>query len=357
MKKSIFFTAVFFLIFQGISSQVTLIANGSGDTYELINAALANPGRDVVEVPDCGHTSFGRHIDEIFDAELNKNVFQFYAHVDQDNDRCQNFDRQRTEIKTYDGSPENLKANIAETVVYKWKFKLSDTFKASSNFTHIHQIKSVGGAYESIPMITLTLRKSSPDRVELRYAPMLSQSTLKTAELDLFRGNWVEVYEKITFGDSGSYQIEIKNIASGQVIFEYTNNAIDMWQDGAGFARPKWGIYRSLINKQDLQDEIVKFADFSIEEITGSLSVDDLKKKADKIVLYPNPASKEITFENANSENYDTVKFYDNVGREIVIKQEVYQNKLNVSQLSKGLYFVVFKKDTITTKVLKFVVK
>ena len=107
MKKSIFFKAVFFLIFQGISSQVTLIADGPGDTYELINAALANTGRDVVEVPDCGHTSFGRHIDEIFDAELNKNVFQFYAHVDQDNDRCQNFDRQRTEIKTYDGSPEN----------------------------------------------------------------------------------------------------------------------------------------------------------------------------------------------------------------------------------------------------------
>lgn len=357
MKKSIFFTIVFSLVFKGISSQVTLTADGVGSTYELINTALANPGRDVVEVPDCGHTSFGRHIDEVFDTELNKNVFQFYAHVEQDNDRCQNYDRQRTEIKTYDGSPENVKANIAETVVYKWKFKLSDTFKVSSNFTHIHQIKSVGGAYESIPMITLTLRKSSPDRLELRYAPMLSQSTLKTAQLDLFRGNWVEVYEKITFGDAGSYQIEIKNITSGQVIFSYTNDAIDMWQDGAGFARPKWGIYRSLIHKQDLQDEIVKFADFSIEEITGALSVDDLKTKAANIILYPNPASKEITFENANSNNYDSVIVYDNVGRKIAIKQTIQHHKLNVSEFSKGLYFVVFKKDTFTTKVLKLMIK
>lgn len=356
MKKSIFFTVIFVLGFQKISSQVILEANGPGNTYELINAAFANPGRDVVEVPDCGHATFERHIEEVFDTELNKNVFRFYAHVGQDNDRCINFDRQRTEIKTYDGSPENVKATTGETVVYKWKFRLSDTFKASSNFTHIHQIKSVGGDYESIPMITLTLRKSSPDRLELRHAPMLSQSTLKTAELDLFRGNWVEVNEKITFGNAGSYQIEIKNIASGQVIFNYTNNAIDMWQDGAGFARPKWGIYRSLINKQDLQDEIVKFADFSIEEITASLSVDELKKKADKIVLYPNPASEEITFQNATSDNYDIVEFYDNVGRKINLNQSLHQHKLNVSQVSKGLYFVVFKKDTVTLKVIKFVI-
>ena len=56
--------------------QVVLNADGAGNTYELINSVLA-PGHDVIEAPDCNHTTFGRHIDEIFDADLNSNVFRF----------------------------------------------------------------------------------------------------------------------------------------------------------------------------------------------------------------------------------------------------------------------------------------
>jgi hypothetical protein len=357
MKRSFYFLAIFTLISQTLFSQVVLEANGSGNTYELINSVLANPNRNVVEVPDCNHADFGNHIDEVFDTDLNKYVFRFHIHVTPDNDRCKTFDRQRNEIKTYADSPENLKANIGETIEYKWKFKISENFKPSSNFTHIHQIKSVEGSYASIPIISLTLRKSSPDRLELRYTPTNNQNTLKTANLDLFRGNWVEVYEKITFGNSGSYTIEIKNILSDELLFNYTDNDLDLWQDGAEFARPKWGIYRSLNNQQDLQDEIVKYADFSIEEITGALSIDDLKQKAERILLFPNPSSHQVTFQNANSDNYDAVEFYDNSGRKISIKNRLKENKLDVSQFSKGLYFIVFKKDTVTTKVLKCYIK
>ncbi len=339
------------------TSQVVLEADGAGNTYELINSVLALPNRDVVEVPDCNHAAFGRHIDEVFDTDLNKNVFRFFAHVTPDNDRCKTFDRQRTEIKSYDNSPENLKAVVGETVVYKWKFKISSDFKPSASFTHIHQIKSVGGSYASIPMITLTLRKSNPDRLELRYTPTNDQKTLKTADLDLFRGNWVAVTETIKFGNAGSYAIEIKKIANNQVVFSYTDSAIDAWQDGAEFARPKWGIYRSLNQPEDLKDEAVLFADFSIEELTGALSVEDLKQKAASIILYPNPSSKAVVFKNANSENYDAVEMYDFSGRKISIENRVKKNTLDVSGFSKGLYFIVFKKDTFTTKIVKCFVK
>ena len=88
-------------------SQVTLEANGPGNTYELINSILAPTGGDVVENPECIHPEFGRHIAEVWDADLNKFVFEFYIHVTPDNDRCINFDRQRVEIKTYDQSPEH----------------------------------------------------------------------------------------------------------------------------------------------------------------------------------------------------------------------------------------------------------
>ncbi|MGY8909869.1 MAG: T9SS type A sorting domain-containing protein [Flavobacteriales bacterium] len=362
--KNLFLILSFILFFsQSVFTQTLLSADGTTDTYTLINSVLANPNRDVVEVPDCNHNDFGKHITQDFDNQLNKNVFLFHIHVTPDNDRCKAGvnDRQRNEIKTYGDSPENLIARNGETVQYKWKFRLSDTFKPSASFTHIHQIKSVEGPYASIPMISFTLRKSNPDRLELRYTATSNQETIATANLDLFRGNWVSVTETINFSNNGSYSLEIKNIATNQIILNYNAINKDMWQDGADFARPKWGIYRSLNNKQDLQDEIVKFADFSIEENPKTLSiginVDVLKAKAEYILLYPNPSSKEVEFKNANSDNYDTIEMYDYAGRKMSIDKKLNNDKLDVSGFSKGLYFIVFKKDTITTKVLKCYVK
>ena len=361
MKIYIFLFCYF--TFFVINAQVVLEANGAGNTYELINSVFANPNRNVVEVPDCNHASFGRHITEAFDSQLNKNVFQFYLHVSPDNDRCKVGvnDRQRNEIKTYGDSPENLKADEGETVQYKWKFKLSDNFKPTSSFTHIHQIKSVDGPFASIPMISFTLRKSNPDRLELRHTSTINQTTLKSANLDLFRGNWVSVTETIKFSNSGTYSLEIRNISTGEVILSYTNNVIDNWQDGADFARPKWGIYRSLNNQQDLQDEMVKFADFSIEENPTTLSADidvkTLKQKAENILLFPNPSSNEVAFKNADSNNFDVIEMYDYTGRKISIDKLISKNKLDVSGFSKGLYFIVFKKDSVTAKVLKCYIK
>ena len=362
--KNLFFIFSFILfISQSVIAQTLLSADGTTETYSLINSVLANPNRDVIEVPDCNHNDFGKHITQDFDNQLNKNVFLFHIHVTPDNDRCKAGvnDRQRNEIKTYGDSPENLIARNGETVQYKWKFRLSDTFKPSASFTHIHQIKSVEGPYASIPMISFTLRKSNPDKLELRYTATANQETIATANLDLFRGNWVSVTETINFSNNGSYSLEIKNIATNQIILNYTTTNKDMWQDGADFARPKWGIYRSLNNKQDLQDEIVKFADFSIEENPKTLSiginVDVLKAKAENILLYPNPSSKEVEFKNANSDNYDTIEMYDYAGRKMSIDKKLNNDKLDVSGFSKGLYFIVFKKDTITAKVLKCYVK
>lgn len=247
-------------------AQVTLNANGPGNTYEEINAVLA-PGKDVIEVPDCAHSSFGRHIDEVFDKNLNTYVFRFIAHKKFDNDRCKKFDRQRVEIKTYGSSPDHLKATYGEMVEYKWKFKLAHDLKVSKNFTHLHQIKSVGSPFSSIPIITLTARKGTPERLELRYAPEYDQSTLQKINLHTIKGNWLEVTERIHHSDNGSYFIEIKNMSNDTVAFTYTNESIDMWQDGAEFSRPKWGIYRSLKQKEDLKDEMVLFNDFSITEI------------------------------------------------------------------------------------------
>ena len=250
----------------GNGAAIELNADGPGNTYDLITSVLA-PGFDPIEVPDCSHPDFGEHIDELFDNELNTNVFRFFIHTDPDNDRCINFDRQRNEIKTYDKSPDNLLGVENETVVYKWKFKLPAGFQSSPNFTHVHQLKSVGGSLESMPMYTLTTRKSSPDRLELRYAETDTQVTLAQTELAPLIDVWLEVTETISYGVSGTYEITIKRVSDDSILFEYTNNSIVNWRPNADFVRPKWGIYRSLINAQDLRNEALLFANFSIEEL------------------------------------------------------------------------------------------
>ena len=254
-------------------SQVTLIADGPGNTYELITEALA-PGYKPIEAPgiqkgDCdNHVNFKEHISEIFDKELNKNVFKFVIHTNEDNDRCKNFDRQRNEIKVYRSSPDSLKATKGETVEYRWKFKLDKNFKPSKNFTHIHQLKSVDEKPKAKPMITLTARKGSTDYLELRYSSGKNQQTLTKVSLDTFRGRWVEVVETVTYDVVGkaSYAIYITDVEDDHTILEYKDDSLGFWQNEASFARPKWGIYRSLKNKQDLRDEELFFADFMITE-------------------------------------------------------------------------------------------
>lgn len=243
-----------------------LVADGPGNTYELINAALGN---DVTETPDCAHTAFGRHIREEFDNVLKKNVFIFTTHVTPDNDRCGATDRQRTEIKTYGPSHDSVKGQLNETATYRWKFLIPADFQPSPRFTHIHQIKAGDGTNDGAPIITITPRAGTPEKLEIIHTGNTSASSLnkvKTVDLDQFKNTWVEVVEKVIYKTNGYYEITIKRISDGAVLLTYSNNNIDLWREAATFCRPKWGIYRSLQNISYLRDEEVKFADFCIAE-------------------------------------------------------------------------------------------
>lgn len=240
-----------------------LSANGPGNTYERIDSIL---GGSAEETPDCSHPAFGRHISEVFDNTLNKYVFVFSIHVSPDNDRCTNFDRQRNEIKTYGPSPDGLKGFLNDTVTYHWKFKLDSGFKPSPSFTHIHQIKA-GDGDDGAPLITLTPRYGNPDKMQIIHtgsSSATSLGTVTTVNLAPFKGAWVQVEEKLTYKNSGSYSITIKRISDGAVLLSYNKEGIDLWRTGTTFCRPKWGIYRSLNDSSYLRDEEVRFNDFCI---------------------------------------------------------------------------------------------
>lgn len=361
-----FYTLLIALVFisEAVLGQTLLQADGEGDTYELINSVLA-PGADVVEAPDCGHDEFGRHIEEVFDDELEAYIFKFLIHTDEDDDRCINFDRQRNEIKTYDKSPDELLGVLGEEVVYRWKFKIDEDFQPSSSFTHLHQIKAVGGSEDAMPSITFTARKATPDRLELRYAEALSQVTLKTIELEHLKGIWLDVTETIFYGeiDSGTYDLEIKKWESDSILFSYQSDNIRMWKTDADFMRPKWGIYRSLNDADNLRDESVLFADFSIEELgkgivdpvdtttTAILSSYDFIENFD---VYPNPTSDYLNLSKMIISNYSGFVLYNNVGQ-AVVNDTIKSSEIDIEELPHGLYFIVFSNSHAVHKPIKII--
>jgi hypothetical protein len=275
-------------------SQVLLEADGPGNTYELINSVLA-PGAVAEETPDTFDPAFGRHIAEVWDAELGKYVFEFYDHVSNPNElqdiSTGDTDRQRCEIKTYASSPDNLKGVSGETVQYKWRFRLPLGFQPSPNFTHIHQVKAVDGD-DGNPIFTLTPRyKSSGNQLELIYVDGTTTNNITTkvasVDLSLFTGNWVEATETIKLNSAiGTYSISIINVKTGTTILSYSAGNLCTIRPTNSFVRPKWGIYRSISSLTYLRDEAVRFNSFSITELKTT-DVDSYSANENEFKIIP----------------------------------------------------------------------
>ena len=356
------FLIVFPFGFQAtVYSQTVLEADGPGNTYELINSILA-PGNNVVENPECVHPEFGRHIAEVWDTELNQYVFEFYIHVSPDNDRCINFDRQRVEIKTYEPSPKNLIGVTGETVVYKWKFRIPAGFQPSTSFTHIHQIKAVGGD-DSDPIFTLTARKATPDRIELIHN---NTTKVSTADLSLFKGVWVEVTERVKIDSiHGTYSITIKKVSDGTAILSYTNNDLMTIRYNNTFIRPKWGIYRSLNNPSVLRDEAMRFAGFSISEETQTAIKKNPKADDNIFAVLHNLTSEEVNIKYFLAEESDVqvsiIGFNGQtdlmlINNEHKIKGN-HTKSFDVSTLSNGFYLIRLSAGNYTETVKLFIRK
>ena len=246
-----------------LAGQRLLVADGTTPAYTLIRGVLgAN-----AETPDCAHPDFGPHITQAQDEELGKHVFVFHMHVTPDNDRCIAFDRQRLEIKTDGGSPSYLKASLNEAVTYRWRFRLPAGFKPTNNFTHIHQLKP-GDGDADMPIVTLTARKGTPDRMQVIWSDGAGGHGATPTEVPLapFLGAWVEAFEQVTFGRNGTFSLVVKRLRDGATLLSYRNTNIDLWRAGTSFVRPKWGIYRSLNSIAELRDEQVRFDRFCLSK-------------------------------------------------------------------------------------------
>lgn len=91
--------------------------------------------------------------------------------------------------------------------------------------------------------------------------------------------------------------------------------------------------------------------------IDTSLSNESFEKNL--FTIYPNPA-KNVLFIEKSEENYPTeIEIFD-VNGKLVLQQEtekISQNKIDISKLSKGLYFVTIKNDSDENSQYKIVVE
>lgn len=131
-----------------------------------------------------------------------------------------------------------------------------------------------GTADVSSPLITLTAYSNSKSGQQLRVRYDKrgeSTTTIASADLADFLGNWVEVEEKARFGEDGSYEVTIMRVKDGKVLLKLDPQKMDMWRTDCTGLRPKWGIYRYLGENRSWQDQLrdeeIRFADFSIKKL------------------------------------------------------------------------------------------
>ena len=252
----------------------TLDADGDQvglDTYDLIRAF---GGSNPIEAPDLypvNHPGV-RHIYEDSDATVgNHFVFVIHRDTDIDRDRVNITDRQRNEIKTYDKSEEAVKGFENETFIYRWKFRINAEMEVSTRFSHFFQLKAVGGE-ASHPILTISgAERSGEDGIEVRYSPLQEDTILQRLDWSMVTGEWLEAYCRVTFAESGDLRLIVTRMRDDAVIFDIDERGLDLWrgEDASHFVRPKWGIYRSILDLDNLRpdEETVRFANFSVSEV------------------------------------------------------------------------------------------
>ena len=315
-----------------LHAQTTLYATSPGRSYEQIDSTLGLNSGAMEETPDqcANHPQFGRHILEVWDSTLNKYVYEFYIHIKSflDNDRCINFDRQRAEIKTDASSPTYLKGYVGNKLTYTWMFKLPKNFQAGPLFTHIHQIKAVGGDYSS-PLFTLSPYVSGKKReMQIVYVKdsATSQVVEKYSSLDSCLGIWVRATENITVGATGSYSIVLNRVSDGKQLLSYSNNNIETIRPSNSFIRPKWGLYRSVVDSVDLRDDTMRLTDVYLfnneipsapttlasKGVTSSSVSMDWKETENNLSIFEIERSLDgITWDSVASVKVGTVSFSD----------------------------------------------
>ena len=107
------------------------------------------------------------------------------------------------------------------------------------------------------PNLTLTARSAMQLENE--------NEILAKVPIQSFRGEWVQIREKITYGPKGCVDLTIDRMRDGYRLMSFSGCNVKLDSNGL-MIRPKFGFYRSLEDTNSLRDESVKIVDLCIGE-------------------------------------------------------------------------------------------
>ncbi len=208
-------------------------------------------GKYSIEAPDLLKKIEGQseRIRIIRDKEI-KSAFELLIHRDLDGDRDKIWpigkERQRNEIKGYQGSDDALKGYKNQTHLIKWHLKIEETFKITKEFCHFFQLKAVGTHNVDAPILTLSgvIRKRTP-QLQLQCWNGDKSERHFLADWEACQGKWLQCTVQCLYGKKGSYKFSVHSL-DGTIESEVDQKDFPSWREGFEFVRPKWGIYRSL---------------------------------------------------------------------------------------------------------------
>jgi len=208
-------------------------------------------GKYSIEAPDLLKKIEGQseRIRIIRDKEI-KSAFELLLHRDLDGDRDKIWpigkERQRNEIKGYQGSDDALKGYKNQTHLIKWHLKIEETFKITKEFCHFFQLKAVGTHNVDAPILTLSgvIRKRTP-QLQLQCWNGDKSERHFLADWEACQGKWLQCTVQCLYGKKGSYKFSVHSL-DGTIESEVDQKDFPSWREGFEFVRPKWGIYRSL---------------------------------------------------------------------------------------------------------------
>ncbi|MBB5780533.1 hypothetical protein [Nonomuraea jabiensis] len=207
----------------------------------------------------------GSHPEGLPHVRADKGVWRFDAHVE-DRDGS---DRMRNEVRgmrAADGTPLEIRKDETWRITYQ--MYIPDTLDATTNFTHIWQLKNsdVGTpiAQISLPVV------NGVQKIAARYWTLEDNKShdFATADLEPIQNRWVTTTIEFKSGDAGYMRWVLRDGQKNgsRTIVDEKVDGIDLWWTEEQYNRPKWGIYRS-IKSAGLQETYLLVKDLKAEQL------------------------------------------------------------------------------------------
>jgi hypothetical protein len=155
--------------------------------------------------------------------------------------------RQRNEVDGMRQGGQILQLLPGQTWRLAWDLFIPASLRATTSFTHIHQLKMPGAGSAPILVMSLRVRRGRPtiETQVVSHAVHVADTPLPPLQ-----DHWIHTEFEYGIGNNGHVRWTLTDGA--QTVLDVTKTNVDLYL--AQRVRPKWGIYRSLSDRANLCD-------------------------------------------------------------------------------------------------------